>query len=215
VSSGRHEERTDRCPRGHVLDPGWDHCLRCEQERREAADGHPTIIGTSPGSQADAQTPLAVRAADPPGTPRMAGVPAAGEGEGDGGQAGQRDEGDAEVTLVSEVPAGAATSVVAWLVIGSGPHRGRDLRLRDGANVIGSGAQCDIRLADDVYVSNRHAELQLTDQSCQLRDLSSRNGTFVNGERIDRQPLQDGDALRLGLTRFIFKSCRLPKSETP
>jgi DNA-binding NtrC family response regulator len=52
---------------------------------------------------------------------------------------------------------------------------------------------------DDAEVSRLHAVLELDDTKCwRLRDLGSRNGSFVNGARIGQQRLVDGDVLRLG-----------------
>ena len=59
-------------------------------------------------------------------------------------------------------------------------------------------------MADD-NVSRIHVELKHTaDGGVSLTDRESRNGTFVNGERIDSTALQDGDKLRIG-TNSMFK----------
>ncbi len=52
----------------------------------------------------------------------------------------------------------------------------------------------------DLDVSTRHAAVSLTGERFILRDLSSRNGTFVNGRKIEADtPLADGDKLRFGV----------------
>ena len=57
----------------------------------------------------------------------------------------------------------------------------------------------------DASVSRRHARLERFEAGWLIRDLSSSNGTFVNGERvIGEKPIYDGDELRLGESRLVF-----------
>lgn len=66
----------------------------------------------------------------------------------------------------------------------------------------------------DLSVSRPHARMELVDGGWLLCDLNSANGTFINGERIDRQgrSLEDGDIITIGTidllyhTRSIFDS---------
>lgn len=68
----------------------------------------------------------------------------------------------------------------------------------DAAVVIGRGDDCDI-LVDDPLVSRRHATVVCADAELWVEDLASRNGVYVNGERIQsRQRLAIGDVLRIG-----------------
>ena len=53
-------------------------------------------------------------------------------------------------------------------------------------------------------VSRLHARIGQKDAGWQLEDLQSRNGTYVNGARIDRIDLEDGDLVRIGDTLFKF-----------
>lgn len=63
----------------------------------------------------------------------------------------------------------------------------------------------DISLADD-SVSRLHALLESRSGTWCIRDLSSRNGTFVNGERIaGERVLRDNDELRIGASRLVFR----------
>lgn len=48
------------------------------------------------------------------------------------------------------------------------------------------------------YISRHHAEIILDRTRFQIRDLGSTSGTFINGERIKRRHLKDGDHIRLG-----------------
>jgi ABC-type multidrug transport system ATPase subunit len=53
-------------------------------------------------------------------------------------------------------------------------------------------------LVDHASISSRHAEITLTMASAVLRDLQSKNGTFINGERIQERVLREGDLIQLG-----------------
>ncbi len=73
--------------------------------------------------------------------------------------------------------------------------------------VIGRDANCEISLADDAQVSRRHAVLERLPVGWSIRDLSSRNGTTVGGERIvGARPLEDRDEIRVGQRRIVFCS---------
>jgi DNA-binding NtrC family response regulator len=56
-------------------------------------------------------------------------------------------------------------------------------------------------------VSRRHAQVELGEdgRSWRLLDLQSRNGTFVNGERIEGALLRDGDVIRIGSSLLLFQ----------
>jgi Nif-specific regulatory protein len=51
---------------------------------------------------------------------------------------------------------------------------------------------------DDSRVSREHAVLECTDNRIEIRDLDSRHGTFVNGERVTTRALTNGDQVQLG-----------------
>ncbi len=72
---------------------------------------------------------------------------------------------------------------------------------------IGRGSGCDVRLAWDERVSRVHAALELVGSDWTLVDDGlSRNGTFLNGERLNgRRRLRDGDTFVLGSTSFRFR----------
>jgi transcriptional regulator with PAS, ATPase and Fis domain len=70
--------------------------------------------------------------------------------------------------------------------------------------VLGRGEECSLRL-DDGKSSRRHAEVARADGRWIVRDLGSRNGTFVDGRRIDAPALpDDGAVLTLGGTVFVL-----------
>lgn len=64
---------------------------------------------------------------------------------------------------------------------------------------IGRNSGADISLADQM-VSRIHCGILWRDNAFYIRDYQSRNGTFINDERIEMAPLQAGDRLRIGNT---------------
>jgi pSer/pThr/pTyr-binding forkhead associated (FHA) protein len=63
-----------------------------------------------------------------------------------------------------------------------------------------TGAQFIVEAA---LVSRLHCQLSATDDSLQVKDLDSTNGTFVNGRRIQTAHLRDGDRLGIGRVELI------------
>ena len=67
----------------------------------------------------------------------------------------------------------------------------------------------DIVLADDGQVSRVHAVLERLGGGWSIRDVSSRNGTFVNGNRVSGEArVGPGDELRIGRTRIVLRADR-------
>ena len=69
--------------------------------------------------------------------------------------------------------------------------------------VIGRSKECDIQL-DDPNVSRRHAEVRQEGTAYWIVDLESTNGIEVNGRRLKRAKLEDGDTVTLGSTEMTF-----------
>lgn len=75
---------------------------------------------------------------------------------------------------------------------------------------IGRGSENDITIADP-EASAVHAALEPLAGTWTVRDLTSRNGTFVNGERVlTERPLHRGDEIRIGRSRLVYR----PESST-
>jgi hypothetical protein len=70
--------------------------------------------------------------------------------------------------------------------------------------LIGRSRDCDIQLSD-ANVSRRHAELRQEGSSYWIVDLDSTNGVEVNGQRLKRAKLEDGDRFVLGATELTFR----------
>jgi hypothetical protein len=126
-------------------------------------------------------------------------VPAASDAGGNGaGQGEQRDRGD---TRIYKTVAGAsAPAAPAFkLVVIDGPDAGRSFLLGPGKRVLGRQPACDFLLTDD-QVSRQHCQVEETHDRVMLTDLGSRNGTIVNGNRVERTFLHPGDRMQVGRT---------------
>ena len=88
-----------------------------------------------------------------------------------------------------------------WLTIREGPDRGKSVEVTGDDFLIGRNPASDL-VIDDSEISSRHASLKaLPDGRAELRDLGSRNGTYVNGRRVEESVVLEGnEELRLGQT---------------
>ena len=77
---------------------------------------------------------------------------------------------------------------------------------------IGRRSRCDIVLAYP-NVSSQHCELSLVDGYWQVRDLGSRNGIKVNGERYDQKLLHPGDVI--SIAKHHFEISYVPVGDAP
>jgi pSer/pThr/pTyr-binding forkhead associated (FHA) protein len=71
----------------------------------------------------------------------------------------------------------------ARLRVLSGPHAGETFEVKRGKLLIGREEDCHLR-PDSEFVSRHHCVVLLDDYTLRVRDLGSKNGTFVNGRRI-------------------------------
>ncbi len=95
---------------------------------------------------------------------------------------------------------------VGWVVVMDGPQEGRDFRLVQGRNRIGTDADMEVVLTDP-YVSSHHANIVYTDDGTfQLSDAGSTNGTRLNGKKVMQAELVDNDTLQMGHTTLRFKA---------
>lgn len=78
--------------------------------------------------------------------------------------------------------------------------------LQADRTTVGKAPENDISLAEDSTASHLHAMLERFPAGWCVSDLGSSNGTWVNGERIwSSRRLRDGDEIRLGQSRLIFR----------
>jgi hypothetical protein len=92
---------------------------------------------------------------------------------------------------------------LAYLVQTSGLRRGSTYPLGERTDIGRDAADNDIVLDDDA-VSRIHARIRLEEGQFVLQDRASRNGTELNGKKILKQALVEGDILKIGETTFAF-----------
>jgi pSer/pThr/pTyr-binding forkhead associated (FHA) protein len=100
-------------------------------------------------------------------------------------------------------------------LVGMGRLSGVDFILDpDRTVIIGRSPACDVVLSEPV-ASREHAEVQRVEGVWWIRDRSS-NGTWINGQRVREQSIQDGDRLKIGATelRFVISATDSPVSLT-
>ncbi len=81
----------------------------------------------------------------------------------------------------------------------------KDIELTGEPLSIGRSREADIPLLDD-RVSRVHCGIRLSEGVFYLKDLKSRNGTFVNGQRVeDTVQIKTGDRIQIGSTVFVLE----------
>jgi pSer/pThr/pTyr-binding forkhead associated (FHA) protein len=83
-----------------------------------------------------------------------------------------------------------------------GSNAGKEIKIPTPKCVIGRGDDCHLRPQAEA-ISRRHCVIITTENEVVVRDLNSRNGTFVKGERVAEEAvLLGGDVLRVGPLEF-------------
>ena len=84
------------------------------------------------------------------------------------------------------------------------PERDDVYELTRPRTYVGRGAEASLRLAD-ATVSRLHGILSLEEGVAFVEDASSTNGVFVNGKRVQRAALKDGDTVSFGTARYQYR----------
>ncbi|MEI6236667.1 MAG: GAF domain-containing protein, partial [Planctomycetota bacterium] len=92
--------------------------------------------------------------------------------------------------------------------IKTGPNKGKLVPVTGAQPImIGRDNSCGLQVIDR-GVSREHAKIVRVGEMVFLHDLGSRNGSFVNGERVAEELLREGDIIRVGATQLQFQSIR-------
>lgn len=90
------------------------------------------------------------------------------------------------------------------LKVVTGTNEGQELAVAGPRFFIGRAEDCQLRPKSEL-ISRHHCVLLVEDASVAVRDLGSRNGTFVNNERIQGEcELKQGDSLKVGGLEFLI-----------
>ena len=88
------------------------------------------------------------------------------------------------------------------LVVLAGAKQGLEIPLKKDKFLIGRSKECALRAGSEA-ISRRHCAIVRANGQLTVRDLGSRNGTYVNDQRIGEEvPLKVGDELRVGPLKF-------------
>lgn len=86
----------------------------------------------------------------------------------------------------------------------AGPYKDRVFSFTQADTfLIGRTADSHLYLPEDKFFSRHHCLLEITPPHCLLRDLGSTNGTFVNGRRVAKASLKNGDQIQGGETILL------------
>jgi pSer/pThr/pTyr-binding forkhead associated (FHA) protein len=100
-------------------------------------------------------------------------------------------------------------SMKAAIQFVSGPLSGQTVELDGEVTTIGSAPGVSVTLADQ-GVSRKHAGIRRVAEpsgmAFEVADLGSKNGVYVNGEKVARRKLALGDVIRIGASEMIFKN---------
>lgn len=90
--------------------------------------------------------------------------------------------------------------------IRNGPYTNREVTLAESAITIGRDAEAGLPILDR-SASRFHAEVVPVGGMYFVRDLDSKNGTFINDDKLeDEELLREGDIIKIGTTEMVFES---------
>jgi hypothetical protein len=101
-----------------------------------------------------------------------------------------------------DAPAGQAVQATYWLT-----DKNQTYPLKIGVNTVGRSSDNDV-VVQDGCVSRRHCAILVhVSSGCELHDTASKNGTFVNGERLTApRRLRPGDEIRMCDQQYTFQA---------
>lgn len=103
----------------------------------------------------------------------------------------------------------ATRRIVGWIISYDLDPMGVDYRIYEGTNTLGRDTKNTIIITKDSTISSEHITILYKKGKFKIKDRMTANGTFVNGEELEVEEaynLNDGDEVRVGNTKFKFKS---------
>ena len=116
---------------------------------------------------------------------------------------------DLEATRVEDLPKTlleleGGRPFLGWLAITEGKFSGEAFHLYEGKNIVGSSSSCHIQIPDE-GIEGQHLSIRFSYGKWMITDLDSDEGTFLNGKRIHRTELKDGDKIKIGKAALHLK----------
>ncbi len=90
------------------------------------------------------------------------------------------------------------------LIVREGPCANQTFHLVDDVTFLGRSPENHVAIPDG-SVGKRHCSITIQDKSFQIEDLQSVNGVFLNGQKVLKAFLKDGDSIRLGSSEMQFR----------
>lgn len=117
------------------------------------------------------------------------------------------------INTIAEMEATLAQASVPMTLVNTGiprlavhtPGKTWEMLLTQETLSIGRQASNDLVL-DQAKASRQHARIERVGDSFRIRDLNSTNGTWLGSQRIEDRLLQEGDTIRIGDARLVFKA---------
>lgn len=99
--------------------------------------------------------------------------------------------------------------MIWYIRILHGPDAGKVYPLQEGVHFLGRSVECSVALHDQ-GVSKRHAQIEVYSNKVIITDLKSRNGTFLNGTKVNTALIQPGD--RASVHDTFFEVMQMPEN---
>lgn len=176
------------CPKGHTIDPTWTECPYCKGQAAAAGPQRSKTVVEGPAATPPPPPPPVVSAGTSAGPVRRMTVFAPPPQE----------------TGV-ETPRAAQRKIVGILITYSWRAEGQLFPIREGRNLIGRGAECEVQVSEDNTLSNINSHITYR-KSFTVGDMVSMSGTDVNGVPVEEQfvGLESGARIRTGSTHWTF-----------
>jgi hypothetical protein len=201
-----------QCPRCGYMNPADSAaCLNCRLPLTHAhRSGPPVVAPNSPTIPPTAYQPPPVRPTPPP--PSYAPPPAAGATVKRTPPPSVAPPQEAQQTAPAPSTPDAAPPDAAqppaerpnaWLEGKTGALADQRIVLTQADTMIGRSTSCEVQIYDP-KVSRKHFLIRYGNGAFFLQDQDSSRGTYINGERVMAQRLNDGDRIDLGDTSLVF-----------
>lgn len=107
-------------------------------------------------------------------------------------------------SVAAEAPGPTVVLSMPRLVVMVDEKPGQEHVLKPGITTLGRSPKTDIQVPYS-EVSRKHAEVVWEADGFVVLDLDSENGVFLNGEKVKKRALKDGDAIQIGPQKFVFR----------